>query len=124
MYLHGLRMTGRTVGGFFVLVLGMLSACSGFEAAYFQDKVNQVTQEAVAHRYGAPHKIEKEQNGHSVWTYFERGSGTSGYSGYARPSSCKAYVLMFDQDAVLRYWKQEDCTTRPATITGPFLDHK
>lgn len=107
-----------------LVVIGALCACSEFETGYFQDKVNQVTQEVVARRYGAPHKLDKLQDGRSVWTYFDRGSGTSGYSGYARASYCRAYVMTFDQTEVLRDWQQQDCATRPATITEPFVDHK
>lgn len=38
-------------------------ACDLHEAAYFQDRVNEVTQEKVAKRYGSPHKTEVLQNG-------------------------------------------------------------
>lgn len=38
---------------------GALVACSQFETGYFQSKVGQATQDAVAHRYGEPHKIDK-----------------------------------------------------------------
>lgn len=32
--------------------------------------------------------------------------------------------MTFDQTEVLRDWQQQDCATRPATITEPFSDHK
>jgi hypothetical protein len=91
--------------------LGTLLACSQLETGYFQHKVNQVTQDIVANRYGAPHKVDKVPEGGSVWTYFDRGSSTTGYGGYASRSGCKAYVLIFDQAEVLRDWKQQDCTS-------------
>lgn len=94
---------------------GMVCACSQFETGYFQSKVNQVTQEAVAHQYGAPHKQDQLPDGRSVWTYFDRGSSTSGYGGYMRRSSCTSYVLTFDHTYVLRDWKQQDCTTQLTT---------
>lgn len=106
------------------VALGTLLACSEFGAVYFQDGVNKVNQDNVAKRYGAPHKLEKLQDGRIVWTYFDRGSGTSGYSGYARSSYCRAYILTFDQNEVLRDWQQQDCATRPVTITEPFSDRK
>ncbi len=90
---------------------GMLFGCSQFETGYFQHKVGQVTQEVVASRYGAPHKVDKVQEGRAVWTYFDRGSSTAAYGGYAPPAPCKAYVLTFDQSGVLRDWKQQDCTS-------------
>lgn len=108
----------------FCVVLGLVccGACSEFETGYFQSKVNQVTQEEVAKRYGMPHKQEKQPDGRSLWTYYVRGSGTSGYSGYARAEYCRAYLLTFDQQGMLRDWHDQDCATKPAKITDPFSD--
>jgi len=105
-----------------ILVLAVLSGCGEFETGYFQSKVNQVTQEEVAKRYGTPHKQEKQPDGRSLWTYYVRGSGTSGYSGYARAEYCRAYLLTFDQQGMLRDWHDQDCATKPAKITEPFSD--
>ena len=105
-----------------ILVLAVVSGCGEFETGYFQSKVNQVTQEEVAKRYGTPHKQEKQPDGRSQWTYFVRGSGTSGYSGYARAEYCRAYLLTFDQQGMLRDWHDQDCATKPAKITEPFSD--
>jgi hypothetical protein len=80
---------------------GALLACSQFETGYFQNKVDQVTQ----------HKTDEFPGGRAVWTYFDRGSSTAGYGGYAPPAPCKAYLLTFDQSGVLRDWKQQDCTS-------------
>ena len=108
----------------FCLVLGLVfcGACGEFETGYFQSKVNQVTQDEVAKRYGVPHKQEKQPDGHALWTYYVRGSGTSGYSGYARAEYCRAYQLTFDQQGMLRDWHDQDCATKPAKITDPFSD--
>lgn len=108
----------------FCLVLGFVfcGACGEFETGYFQSKVNQVTQDEVAKRYGMPHKQETQPDGRSLWTYFVRGSGTSGYSGYARAEYCRAYLLTFDQQGMLRDWHDQDCATKPAKITDPFSD--
>lgn len=92
-----------------VLFCSMLPACSEFETGYFRDRVNHATQETVAHRYGSPHLIDKVQDGGSVWTYFDRGSATSSYTGYAKSSYCLAYVLTFDKQGVLRDWRQDHC---------------
>ncbi len=105
-----------------ILVLAVVSGCGEFETGYFQSKVNQVTQEEVAKRYGAPHTQERQPDGHFLWTYYTRGSGTSGYSGYARAEYCRAYLLTFDQQGVLRDWHDRDCATKPAKITEPFSD--
>lgn len=110
---------GRWVLVFF---LGLLCGCGELETGYFQSKVNQVTQAEVARRYGAPHKMEKQPDGRTLWIYYVRGSGTGSYSGTARASYCRAYLLTFDDHEVLRDWREEDCATKPATISEPFSD--
>ena len=100
-----------------------LFACSEFETTYFQNKVDQVTQNVVAGRYGMPHKEERLPAGGSVWTYYDRGSGTVGYSGRAASSKCEAYLLTFDQSGVLRDWKQQDCTSQSGPLPEPPSAH-
>lgn len=95
------------------VVVAGLSACSELETKYFKDRVNEVSQDIVARRYGTPHRAETLSDGRSVWTYFDRGSGTSGYAGTARSSYCRAYLLTFDQESMLREWRQQDCSGRP-----------
>lgn len=114
----------RTVAVSLVMIgmTSVLAACGEFEAGYFQDRVNEATQTIVAKRYGAPHKMEPQADGWVQWVYFERGSGTSGYSGYARAAYCRAYRMTFDRTGVLRDWRQDDCATKPATIIEPFSD--
>ena len=48
-------------------------------------------------------------DGGEIWTYFERGRGTAGFGGQVRGGSCRAYVLKFDKQAVLRGWEQQPC---------------
>lgn len=117
-----LYIVTRWTGSCIVLALVFCGACGEFESGYFQSKVNQVTQDEVAKRYGMPHKQEKQPDGRSLWTYYVRGSGTSGYSGYARAEYCRAYLLTFDQEGMLRDWHDQDCATKPAKITEPFSD--
>ena len=92
-----------------VLKLDGIIACSEFETSYFKDRVNEATMERVAKRYGTPHKTEQIDGSKTVWTYFERGSGTASFSGTSRGGTCRAYVLVFDQNAILREWKQDEC---------------
>lgn len=115
-------LVGRWARSGLVLGLVFYGACGEFETGYFQSKVNQVTQEEVAKRYGAPHRQDKQADGRALWTYYVRGSGTSGYSGYARAEYCRAYLLTFDQQGTLRDWREQDCATKPAKITDPFSD--
>lgn len=91
-----------------VLSLLALSACSG-GSKYFQDAINQATQDMVGKRYGTAHKTQATVDGGEVWTYFERGSGTASFGGQVRGSGCRAYVLTFDKERVLRRWEQLPC---------------
>jgi hypothetical protein len=86
-----------------------LMACSDLDGVYFQHRVSAVTAEQVAKRYGPPHKLDRRQDGGMVWTYFDRGSGSVGYTGVGRASYCHKYVLTFDPQEVLRDWQQQDC---------------
>ncbi len=91
-----------------VLTLVTLSACSG-GSKYFQDAINQATRDMVGKRYGTPHKTQATVDGGEAWTYFERGSGTAGFGGQVRGTGCRAYVLTFDKEMVLRGWEQLPC---------------
>lgn len=92
-----------------VCALGVVCACSELDIQYFKDHVNEATAERVAKRYGQPHKVEPREGHQVVWTYFERGSATSSYAGTARSSFCRAYVLTFDRQGILRDWKPLEC---------------
>lgn len=116
------ELVGRWTRYGLAVGLAFCGACGEFETGYFQSKVNQVSQEEVAKRYGMPHKQETQSDGRSLWTYFVRGSGTSGYSGYARTEYCRAYFLTFDRQGTLRDWRDQDCGLKPATIIEPFSD--
>ena len=102
----GWRWKGMLIG--VSLGLFVVSACGG-SSKYFQDAVNEATQEMVGKRYGTPHKTQAAEDGGEVWTYFERGSGTAGFSGQVRGGGCRAYVLTFDKQAVLRRSDQQPC---------------
>jgi hypothetical protein len=52
--------------------------------------------ERVAERYGVPHGTDEVDGNRIPWTYFDRGSGTVGYSGIARKEPCQASILIFD----------------------------
>lgn len=99
-----------SVGWIAVVMMGSV-ACAEFETGYFQSRVNEATEQIVVKRYGLPHKIEQREGHQTIWTYFDRGSATSGYVGTARSSFCLAYVLTFDRQEILRSWQQQECRT-------------
>lgn len=93
-----------------LFVLGMtLESCGHMDTAYFHTQIGEATQQRVEQRYGMPHRVERRENGETVWIYFERGSATASYGGYSSDKSCRAYLLTFDQHQVLRRWSQEVC---------------
>ena len=103
---------GIRVGAIIIVLimagLFTLAACST-GTKYFQDGVNDATQATVGKRYGTPHKVQPSPDGSETWTYFERGSGTAGFSGQVRRGTCHAYVLTFDKQTVLRGWQKQPC---------------
>lgn len=92
-----------------LLLHGAVVSCGYLETDYFHGKINEATQEMVLEHYGVPHHQQSLANGGTVWTYYERNSGTASSSRAARGASCRAYVLTFDAQNVLREWKQETC---------------
>ena len=102
-------MQRSTNVGWLAVELMRLVDCAEFETGYFQSRVDEATGQTVASRYGAPHKVERREGSQTVWTYFDRGSATSGYAGTARSTYCRAYVLMFDRQDILRGWQQQEC---------------
>ena len=103
-----LRRRPTRVGWIAVVLMGWV-ACAEFETGYFQGRINEATEQTVVKRYGPPHKVEQREGQQTVWTYFDRGSATSSYAGMARSSFCRAYVLTFDQQEILRGWQQQEC---------------
>jgi hypothetical protein len=97
-----------SVGWIAVVLMGLV-ACAGYETEHFKGRVNEATEVMVAKRYGLPHKVEQLGDDREVWTYFDRGSGTSSYAGTARSTSCIAYLLTFDGQGILRAWQQQEC---------------
>ncbi len=93
----------------FLVLLMLVTISCGLETHYFKDRVNEVSQERVARRYGPPHKVESLQNGGETWIYYDRGSATASYAGYAESKYCRAYLLSFDKEGVLRDWNEQIC---------------
>jgi hypothetical protein len=85
------------LAGLALLTLGLV-ACESERERYFRKHVNQVSQEAVARRFGPPHRAQELTTGGTVWSYE-----------YRDRSDCTAYILRFDQAKVLRDWKEQKC---------------
>ena len=80
---------GLRAWGIAVVLMGPV-ACAEFETGYFLGRVKEATEQIVVKRYGMPHKVEQREDHKTIWTYFDRGSASSGYAGTARSSFCRA----------------------------------
>lgn len=93
-----------------LLLLALVTvSCGMIETQYFKDRVNEVSQDRVVRRYGPPHDVEPFENGGETWIYYDRGSATASYAGYAESKYCRAYLLSFDKEGVLRDWSEQIC---------------
>jgi hypothetical protein len=75
-----------------------LMACESEQERYFRKRVNHVSQDNVARRFGPPHRVQELTTGGTVWSYESRDR-----------SDCTAYILRFDQAKVLRDWNERKC---------------
>jgi hypothetical protein len=75
-----------------------LVACESQQERYLKKHVNRVSQDAVAKRFGPPHRAQALTTGETVWSYEFR-----------EESDCTAYILRFDQTKVLRDWNERQC---------------
>ena len=85
------------VAGLVVLLL-VLVACENERARYFRKHTNHIAQDAVARRFGPPHRAQALTIGGTVWSYE-----------YRDKSDCTVYILRFDQTKVLRDWNERPC---------------
>jgi hypothetical protein len=75
-----------------------LMACESQQERYLKKHVNHVSLDAVAKRFGPPHRAQALTTGETVWSYEFR-----------ERSDCTAYILRFDQAKVLRDWNERQC---------------
>ena len=83
--------------GLVVLTLGLV-ACESERERYFRKHVDHASQDAVARRFGPPHRTQELTTGETVWSYESRDG-----------SDCTAYILTFDRTKVLRDWREQQC---------------
>jgi hypothetical protein len=84
--------------GTFALMTLALVACESEHEHYFKRHVNHVSQDAVAQRFGPPHRAQALSTGGAVWAYESR-----------QRSDCTAYILRFDEAHILRDWNERGC---------------
>jgi hypothetical protein len=109
------RWQGRV--GLVLLALA-LSSCASWQAKYLKEAKNHGAMNEVEAYLGRPHSTWDLQTGETLWTYqsgMPSGASTGGITvvgpGWVigRRSDCTEYVLLFDQQKILRAWMQQPC---------------
>lgn len=101
-----------------IFVAFALTSCASWQTEYLKEAANHATTAEVENRLGRPHSTWDLQTGETLWTYqsgVPSGTDAGGITivgpGWAigRRSDCTAYVLLFDQQKVLRAWMRQPC---------------
>ena len=101
-----------------VMIALATASCASWQAQYLKGAANQATMAEVEKHLGPPHSTWDLRTGESLWTY-QSGVPLGGDGGgltivgpgwvVGRRSDCTQYVLLFDQQKILRTWMQQPC---------------
>jgi len=115
-------------GASLAFVAFALASCAPWQAKYLKKVANQATIQEVENHLGRPHSIWDLHTGETLWTYqsgVPSAGGTRGVTivgpGWVvgRRSDCTEYVLLFDQQQILRAWMGRPCKPgRPGAGNG------
>jgi hypothetical protein len=95
-----------------------LTSCASWQAQYLNEAVQHATLVEVEQHLGRPHSTWDLGTGETLWTYqsgLPSETNTGGVTivgpGWVvgRRLDCTAYVLLFDQQKILRTWMQQPC---------------
>jgi hypothetical protein len=111
-----------------VLVALAQVSCASWQTKYLKEAANQATMAGVENHLGRPHSTWDLQTGETLWTY-QSGIPSAGDTGgvtivgpgwvIGRRSDCTEYVLLFDQQKILRTWMRQPCKSdRPISRTS------
>ncbi|HSF31961.1 MAG TPA: hypothetical protein VLK82_15965 [Candidatus Tectomicrobia bacterium] len=101
-----------------VVVALALPSCASWQAKYLKTAANHGTMADVENHLGRPHASWDLQTGETLWTYQSGVPSGTAADGIAivgpgwvigRRVDCTQYVLLFDQQKVLRAWMQRPC---------------
>jgi hypothetical protein len=114
------------LGSIFVALA--LTSCASWQAKYLKEAANHATSEEVENHLGRPHSTWDLRTGETLWTYqsgvpseTDTGGVTIVGPGWVigRRSDCTEYVLLFDQQKILRAWMRQPCKpNRPVARNG------
>jgi hypothetical protein len=101
-----------------MLVALALSSCASWQAKYLKAAANHATMADVENHLGRPHATWDLQTAETLWTYQSGVSSGTAPDGITvvgpgwvigRRVDCTQYILLFDQQKVLRAWMQRPC---------------
>lgn len=94
----------------FFLVAAMLSSCTPWRSSYLIQVNNHATQDDIVVKLGPPDRKQPLSDGREIWAYRYTGSSVYGNQGNVYgSSSCREYILTFDQSKILRDWVRQSC---------------
>jgi hypothetical protein len=104
--------------GGLILVALTLTSCASMEARYLQEATNQATMAEVENHLGQAHSTWDLRTSETLWMYqsgVPSGTDSSGITivgpdwVVGRRSDCTAYIMLFDQQKILRAWMRQSC---------------
>jgi len=111
-----------------IIVALALTSCASWQAQYLKEAANHATPVEVENHLGRPHSTGELRTGETLWAYqsgLPSATNTGGVTivgpGWVvgRRSDCSEYVLLFDQQKILRAWMQQPCKPdRPIVRNG------
>jgi hypothetical protein len=103
-----------------LFLVGLVAtSCVSSQAKYLKEVRNRATTAEVEQHLGRPHSAWQLRTGETLWTYqagMPSGMRTGGVTivgpGWeiGRRVDCAEYVLLFDQQTILRAWRQQPCS--------------
>jgi hypothetical protein len=105
-----------------------LTACAAWRAKYLKEAANHAAMDEVEKHLGRPHSTWDLRTGESLWTYqsgVPSGTDSAGITvvgpGWVigRRSDCTEYVLLFDQQKILRAWVRQPCKAEGSVNPHP-----
>jgi hypothetical protein len=95
-----------------------MASCASWQAQYLKGAANHATMDEVEKQLGRPHSTWELTTGEALWTYQSGVPSGTDWGGMTivgpgwvigRRSDCTQYVLLFDQQKILRAWMHQPC---------------
>ena len=101
-----------------MIVVLALTSCASWQTQYLKAAANHAILVEVENHLGRPHSTWELRTGETLWTYQSGLLSETNIGGVTivgpgwvvgRRSDCTEYVLLFDQQKILRAWMRQPC---------------